>query len=114
MLTNINDGFSMPATHSLHPSILRAYDIRGVADETLFEQDALHIGKAYATAVIRATGLAQPNIALAWDGRLSTPKLRAQLVEGILSTGATVWGFWHRPHPHALFRRISYQSRRRA
>ncbi len=89
--------------HTFHPSILRAYDIRGIAGETLFPQDAEFIGKAFGTAVIRATGKAQPTIALAYDGRLSTPSLREALVKGLLSTGIKINDFGLGPTPMMYF-----------
>jgi phosphomannomutase len=90
-------------SHHFHPSILRAYDIRGVYGETLHAADALHIGRAFATAVIRATGKAQPNIALVYDGRLSTPELFGALAEGMRSTGAVVWNYGLGPTPMMYF-----------
>jgi phosphomannomutase len=89
--------------HQFHSSILRAYDIRGVAGQTLFPQDAEMVGKAFATAVIRATGKKQPEIALAFDGRLSTPELRDRLVAGLISTGASVRNFGIGPTPMMYF-----------
>lgn len=93
----------MTDTHHFHPSILRAYDIRGVVGETLFVQDALFIGKAFGTAVIRATGKSAPSIALAYDGRLSTPELRDALIAGLKSTGVTIWNFGIGPTPLMYF-----------
>lgn len=93
----------MTDTHTFHPSILRAYDIRGIVGETLFVEDALHIGKAFGTAVIRATGKASPTIALAYDGRLSTSALRDALVEGLKSTGVIIWNFGIGPTPLMYF-----------
>ncbi len=46
-------------THIFHPSILREYDIRGVAGKTVFEADALHIGRAFA-AIAREKINTQP------------------------------------------------------
>lgn len=89
--------------HSFHPSILRSYDIRGVYQETLNTNDAEHIGKAFATQVIRRTGKTAPVIALVFDGRLSTPALRDALVAGICSTGATIWNFGLGPTPMLYF-----------
>jgi phosphomannomutase len=89
--------------HKFHPSILRAYDIRGVADETLFPADAEYIGKTFASSVIRATGNKSPNIAMAYDGRLSTPALKEALIRGITSTGANVWNFGLGPTPMLYF-----------
>lgn len=92
-----------PDSHHFHPSILRAYDIRGVAGETLFAADAEAVGKAYGTTVIRATGKKHPEIALAFDGRLSTPELRDALIAGLLSTGATVRNCGIGPTPMMYF-----------
>ena len=43
--------------HDFHPSILRAYDIRGIIDETLNLHDARAIGIAFA-ATIESAGTA--------------------------------------------------------
>ncbi len=89
--------------HRFHSSILRAGDIRGIYNETLSDEDAFYIGKGFATAIIRESSNANPVIALAYDGRLSTPALRAKLVEGILSTGATLHDFGVGPTPLMYF-----------
>jgi phosphomannomutase len=93
----------MSNIHKFHPSILRAYDIRGIADETLFPADAEYIGKTFASSVIRATGNKSPNIALAYDGRLSTPALKEAFIRGVLSTGANIWNFGLGPTPMLYF-----------
>jgi phosphomannomutase len=89
--------------YSFHPSILRAYDIRGIVGETLSAQDALHVGKAFCTAVIRKTGVKNPNIALAYDGRLSSPELKDAMIEGLRSAGANVKDFGVGPTPMLYF-----------
>ena len=91
------------AAHQFHPSILRAYDIRGIVGETLFTEDALAIGRAFGTTVIRKTGKANPVIALAYDGRLSTPSMREALVVGLTSTGAMVRDAGVGPTPMLYF-----------
>jgi phosphomannomutase len=78
----------MSAPHVLDPSVLREYDIRGVAGETLRPADANAIGRAFGT-VVQARG--GKNICVGWDGRLSTPELLAGLVEGLCATGIQVW-----------------------
>lgn len=93
---------SLPG-HAFHSSILRAYDIRGVYGETLFEADARALGRAFGTTVIRACGKPQPQIMLGYDGRLSTPALRAALVEGLVSTGAAVQEIGLGPTPMLYF-----------
>ena len=74
-------------THSFHPTILREYDIRGILGESLSEDDALHIGKAFGTVVRRSGG---DTVAVGRDGRLSSPALSAALVQGLMSTGCKV------------------------
>ncbi len=75
---------------ALDTRILRAYDIRGVYQESLTEEVATAIGKAYATTIARKSGNASPTIAMARDGRLSSPTLAQALAEGMKSTGAKV------------------------
>ena len=68
-------------------SIFKAYDIRGVIDETLNEQVAFHIGKAFGSAALQAE---EKTVAVGRDGRLSGAVLLAALVEGLTSTGINV------------------------
>lgn len=89
--------------HQFHSSILRAGDIRGIYNETLFPADALHIGKGFVSAIIRETGIKNPVINLAYDGRLSTPVLRESLIEGMVSTGAIVHDYGIGPTPMMYF-----------
>lgn len=70
-----------------HPSIFRAYDIRGVVGKTLTEDTVFLIGKAIGS-VIRENGGTQ--IAIGRDGRLSGPTLAKALSEGLLSVGCHV------------------------
>jgi len=72
---------------SLSPSIFRAYDIRGIVDETLTGETVFLIGRAFAS-MLRERGDKQ--IVIARDGRLSGPLLMKALTEGILSTGCDV------------------------
>jgi len=75
----------MPST--IDASLFKAYDIRGVVDRTLTADAARLIGAALgAEAVERGVR----EIAVGRDGRLSGPKLRDALVEGIRSTGTGV------------------------
>jgi phosphomannomutase len=76
--------------YQFHPSVLRAYDIRGIVGETLHEEDAYVIGRAFATFVINKSGKQNPDIALGKDGRESSPILSAALAEGIKDAGGNV------------------------
>ena len=71
----------------LTPGIFRAYDIRGVIDNTLDSGIARSIGQAVGTAVLKRD--AGP-VVVARDGRLSGPYLMEGLIDGILSTGCDV------------------------
>lgn len=72
---------------SLAPSILRAYDIRGIVDEDFSEDDLFVIGKAFA-AEMTARGLKRACVG--YDGRLSSPMLEQALVDGLVSSGIDV------------------------
>lgn len=71
-------------THQFHPTSLREYDIRGIIDETLGEDDAYAIGRGFGTLVARAGGKA---VAVGYDGRTSSPILEAALVKGLNESG---------------------------
>lgn len=65
-------------------SIFRAYDIRGIVDETLNPAIVQLLGKAIAS---EAQAQGQTNLCVGYDGRLSSPAYAEALVAGILSTG---------------------------
>ena len=69
-------------------NIFREYDIRGNADKELTDETARAIGQAYATWLIRAE--VTDGVTIGGDARLSTPRIKAALTEGILSTGLDV------------------------
>ena len=72
--------------HDFHPSILRAYDIRGIIDETLTTDDAFAIGAGFAHIL----GGKGKKIAVGYDGRLSSPELAEALINGLIASGAVV------------------------
>ena len=88
--------------HNFNPSILREYDIRGVADETLGRDDAFAIGQTYASMVSESIG-ATPTIVVGRDGRLSSPALANQLMAGMQAAGATVVDVGVGPTPMLYF-----------
>ena len=73
--------------HSINPSALREYDIRGIVGETLGEADAYAIGRTFGTVVRRSGG---SKVAVGWDGRLSSPALEAELTRGLTESGCDV------------------------
>ena len=68
-------------------SIFKAYDIRGIVDETLTKDAVLQIGKAIGTENKRRGG---EKIVVARDGRLSGPSLLESLIEGLTNSGNEV------------------------
>jgi len=82
--------------------IFREYDIRGVAERDLDDDLARGLGRAFAL-VLRRDGVARPRVAVARDGRLSSPRLFAALCEGLLSAGADVVSVGIGPTPMLYF-----------
>lgn len=71
----------------LSPSIFKAYDIRGIIDETLDPSIAKLIGQAFGSEMRE---LGESDIVIGRDGRLSGPSLIEALTDGLLSTGINV------------------------
>jgi phosphomannomutase len=92
----------MNSSHRFHPTVLRAYDIRGIVGETLSAADARAVGRGFATAVADKVGRA-PILCAGYDGRLSSPELEAAMVEGMMAAGAIVWRAGRGPTPMLYF-----------
>jgi phosphomannomutase/phosphoglucomutase len=80
--------------------IFREYDIRGRADTELSESLARDIGRALGTLFLERQERAA-NVGR--DCRLSSPRLHAALVEGLLSTGVDVFDLGECPTPLMYF-----------
>ncbi|MCP4048455.1 MAG: phosphomannomutase/phosphoglucomutase, partial [Gammaproteobacteria bacterium] len=83
---------SMPRKKVLPPvelveSIFRAYDIRGIVDETLDAEVAYQVGQVVGSITLEQD--AGP-VVVARDGRDSGPDLIAGMIEGIAATGCDV------------------------
>ena len=87
-------------SHTFHPTILREYDIRGIVDKTLHVPDALYLGRAFGSMVVRAGG---KTVMVGYDGRTHSPAFEAALVEGLVSTGLTVDRIGLGPTPMLYF-----------
>ena len=76
----------------LNPSILRAYDIRGIVGDTLTERGVASLGRAFAAIVRRdmPRDSGRPLVAVGYDGRLSSPGLEHALVDGLSTGGVDV------------------------
>ncbi len=77
-------------------SIFRAYDIRGIVDETLTEEVVEKIGQAVGSeSQARGAG----TIVVGRDGRLSGPTLQAALMRGLQQSGMEVIDIGQTPTP---------------
>lgn len=84
----------------INPQIFRAYDIRGVVDQTLTENAVFNIGRALGSKVLSLGG---SSIVIGRDGRLSGARLAQQLTNGIVSTGCNVIDVGMVPTPCLYF-----------
>lgn len=71
----------------VNETIFREYDIRGIADRDLSDSTALLLGKAIGSFVRSRGG---KTFTVGRDCRVSGPRIRAKLVEGLLSSGVDV------------------------
>jgi phosphomannomutase / phosphoglucomutase len=71
----------------LTKNIFKAYDIRGIVDETLTEQACRAVGRALA---VRCTALGITRCVVGRDGRLSGPRLAAAVAQGLNAGGIDV------------------------
>lgn len=88
------------SSHIFDPSILRAYDIRGIYGKTLTIRDAEAIGLAFGTDL---TGRGGRSACVAYDVRLSSPLLEQALIRGLISTGIDVTQVGMGPSPMLYF-----------
>ncbi|HUV14030.1 MAG TPA: phosphomannomutase/phosphoglucomutase [Acidobacteriota bacterium] len=80
--------------------IFREYDIRGVADSDLTEDAIVMLGRAIGT-YLKRNGCSR--MALGRDVRLSSRRLRDNIVEGVLSTGLDIVDVGECPTPLLYF-----------
>ncbi len=73
--------------NTMQKNIFKAYDIRGIVDDSLTKNSVFLIGKAIGS---EAKSQGQNSICLGYDGRLSSPTLCKALTEGLLTTGIDV------------------------
>ena len=92
----------------IHPSIFRAYDIRGIADQTLTAEYVFLIGKALGSTALEND---ETQIIIARDGRDSGLIFSQQLAAGILATGCDVIDLGMAPTPLLYFATQQFASR---
>jgi phosphomannomutase len=87
-------------THQFNPTILREYDIRGIVGDTLKEDDAYALGRAFAS---KANGEGARTIAVGRDGRIHSGMLEAELIRGLTEGGIDVIQVGMGPSPMLYF-----------
>ena len=80
-------------------TIFREYDIRGVFNQTLKEEDAYFIGINFTLSI----GKKNPTIILARDGRNSSPLLHQAVIKGIIAAGGDIIDIGVFPTPVMYF-----------
>ncbi|MEC9145867.1 MAG: phosphomannomutase/phosphoglucomutase, partial [Pseudomonadota bacterium] len=89
------------SAHRFHPTILRAYDIRGIFEDTLTTADAFAIGLSF-ISIQTQRGLGR-QVAVGRDGRLSSPARARARGDGRGAGGAPVSDHGGGPTPRREF-----------
>jgi len=84
----------------VNSEIFRAYDIRGIVDETLTEEGIFLIGKAIGSLILSE---GRTSVLTARDGRISGPRLIDQFQKGVMSSGCNVVDIGEVPTPLLYF-----------
>ena len=87
-------------TQTVPASIFRAYDIRGIVDDTLTEDSVELIGRAIGS---EAAARGESTVVVARDGRLSGERLKDALVRGLTAAGRDVIDVGMVPTPVLYF-----------
>lgn len=85
---------------NIHPSIFRAYDIRGVVDRDLSEEVYRTLGRASGTFFRQHE---RRRIVVARDARLTSPAYAAALIDGLRCSGCDVIDIGMAPTPLMYF-----------
>ncbi|HYB91857.1 MAG TPA: phosphomannomutase/phosphoglucomutase [Candidatus Binataceae bacterium] len=84
----------------MNPEVFREYDIRGVVERDFDDDFVRDLGRAYATILHRA---GKKSITLGRDCRLSSPRLRDMLLDGLVPAGIDVADIGVVPTPLQYF-----------
>src|SRR5258706_12525798 len=91
----------------LQPTIFREYDIRGVAETELTTPGVIELGRGLGTLLQRKSG---PNVNLGRDCRLSSPRLRDALLQGLIASGCQVTDLGVVPTPLLYYSAVHLKS----
>lgn len=84
----------------IDPTIFRAYDIRGIVDQSLTEEGVYLIGQAIGSEI---QDQGEKAVVIGRDGRLSGKKLSKSLQDGLLASGCNVIDIGMVPTPLLYF-----------
>jgi phosphomannomutase/phosphoglucomutase len=84
----------------INEKIFREYDIRGIADADLPDELVRKLGRAIGSFIKRGGG---KTLALGRDCRVSSPRIRAALAEGLLACGLEIIDIGLVPTPLLYF-----------
>ncbi len=93
--THLNESFT------LDPSILRAYDIRGIIGDGITEQACYAVGRAYGSIVMRR--ISGTSVVVGYDGRETSPMFASAMRQGLLDCGLNVYDIGMGPTPMTYF-----------
>lgn len=77
----------------VNPNIFKAYDIRGIYQQDLDESTAYKIGQAFAKLIKSENPEKKLEVGVSGDMRISTPSLKASLIDGLRDSGVDVVDF---------------------
>lgn len=86
---------------TLDPSILRAYDIRGVIGDGITEQACYAVGRAFGTIVMRR--ITGTSVVVGYDGRETSPQFAAAIRQGLSDCGLNIYDIGMGPTPMTYF-----------
>ncbi|MEE9168728.1 MAG: phosphomannomutase/phosphoglucomutase [bacterium] len=91
----------------MNEAIFREYDIRGIAETDLTDEVTNLIGKAFGTYARRQGA---NTVSVGCDVRLTSPRLKGAMIDGISSTGANVIDIGTVPTPALYYSVFHYGS----
>ncbi|MDA8205313.1 MAG: phosphomannomutase/phosphoglucomutase [Thermaerobacter sp.] len=89
----------------MNSTIFREYDIRGLVDLDMNEQDVVRLGQAFGTYLSERK---VQEALLGWDSRASSPAYRDAMAQGLMSTGIHVVDIGQVTTPIFYFARVHY------
>jgi phosphomannomutase/phosphoglucomutase len=87
-------------TDEVNPRIFRQYDVRGIVDQDLTDDVVERLGKGYGAYML---DLGHTQVSVGHDARVSSPRFRDALIDGLLSTGLNVVDLDMVPTPTLYF-----------